>query len=412
MEAVGDLARVGWMDEPNCQSCHTGTATANAGAIRMLDALVGDGSLREPVDDRFATTPDHPAEGVSLYRFSKGHGDLTCSACHGSPHAVYPTGERNDNIQSLDHQGHVGTLSDCATCHRSGVQTADGGPHGMHTIGDWWINEHGEGLEDNRAGLATCRACHGADERGTALSRAQGPRSFSTEHGTITFWEGQTIGCYDCHLGSGSDDRNRNARPVAQNQLLSTDPGVVALTTLTATDTDPNLTYRIVAPPEYGSLSIAGDQVAYTPKPGFAGTDVFTFAAADGEKESNLGVVSIRVGADGETADRDGDGAPDLLERALGSKRERAQIGPILNTWLDIRNPADPRLEVRADLRHTPPDLVAGLEASNDLDTWTELVGTAAVTQDYRGITVYSIAVPSGSAAPRFIRLRAERSLP
>lgn len=46
---------------------------------------------------RFGTNPHTPAPCKSLFRFSKGHGGLACSACHGSTHAEYPTPHRNDN---------------------------------------------------------------------------------------------------------------------------------------------------------------------------------------------------------------------------------------------------------------------------------------------------------------------------
>ena len=65
------------------------------------------------VDQTFATNADTPAAGLSLYRFSTGHGGLECEACHGSTHAEFPSSHRNDNIQSVEHQGHVGMLVEC-----------------------------------------------------------------------------------------------------------------------------------------------------------------------------------------------------------------------------------------------------------------------------------------------------------
>jgi len=41
--------------------------------------------------------------------------------------------------------------------------------------------------------------------------------------------------------------------------------------------------------------AVAGDRVVYTPAPGFAGTDTFTYRASDGEASSNLGTVTITV---------------------------------------------------------------------------------------------------------------------
>lgn len=103
-----------------CQSCHTGTALQNNGAFRYDSVFTADGLTRVAVDATFATSPDAPAAGLSLYQFSVGHGGLSCAACHGSPHAEFPSTQRNDNIQSIQHQGHVGMLVECTTPpHRS-----------------------------------------------------------------------------------------------------------------------------------------------------------------------------------------------------------------------------------------------------------------------------------------------------
>ena len=132
MTAVGAATRTGWLDEPSCGNCHTGTAVVNSGQIRYTSALTAAGTRRVPADPTFATNANTPAAGFSLYRFSKGHGGLQCSACHGSTHAEFPAAHPNDNLQCLAHQGHVGTFVDCARCHNASPRTTSGGPHGMH----------------------------------------------------------------------------------------------------------------------------------------------------------------------------------------------------------------------------------------------------------------------------------------
>jgi hypothetical protein len=85
-----------WLDEPKCGDCH-GTA--------------------------------HAENTGKLFRQSTGHGGLFCSACHGSPHAIQPTVQPNDNIQNIRLQGYAGTLSKCSVCH---VTPPNGtGPHGL-----------------------------------------------------------------------------------------------------------------------------------------------------------------------------------------------------------------------------------------------------------------------------------------
>ena len=103
-----DQGREPWLDEPSC----------------------GDGNCHGA---NYAEEPN------ALFRESQGHGGMFCSACHGSPHAVYPTRVDNDNLQSISLQGHAGTLSDCAVCHTS--WPGGGGPHGysgepFETMGD------------------------------------------------------------------------------------------------------------------------------------------------------------------------------------------------------------------------------------------------------------------------------------
>ncbi len=203
MAAVGASTRTGWFDEPTCQQCHTGTATKNSGQIRFPSVFDASGKPRVAADTRFATNTDTPATGLSLYRFSKGHGGLQCSACHGATHAEYPSSHENDNLQSLDLQGHAGTLGECAACHGPNVpQTSSGGPHGMHPVGASWVDRHEDAAE---SGLASCRACHGADDRGTVLSKMFSTRSLKTRAGTRTFAAGTAMGCYSCHNGPGGE---------------------------------------------------------------------------------------------------------------------------------------------------------------------------------------------------------------
>lgn len=97
MEEVAKENRRPWIDLPRCADCHEPQYAENAG---------------------------------KRYRDSTGHGGLYCEACHGSPHAILPTNQPNDNLQNIALQGFPGTLSDCSVCHGSAVPSGPG-PHGL-----------------------------------------------------------------------------------------------------------------------------------------------------------------------------------------------------------------------------------------------------------------------------------------
>jgi hypothetical protein len=202
-----------WVDLPRCQSCHTGDAVSHktnpdAGlmatdGIRMLLAFQQSDPAASPL---LATNKRFAENSNKLYRFSKGHGGVACEGCHNSTHAIWanPDELHNDNVAAQQLQGHSGTVSECSTCHTPGsLSLTLKGPHGMHNVGDpRWTRGH-ESLA--KANLNACAACHGADYRGTVLSRTAATRTWSTEYGTRTVARGQVVGCYDCHNGPNDD---------------------------------------------------------------------------------------------------------------------------------------------------------------------------------------------------------------
>lgn len=293
MATVGDSGRQGWLEEPECQSCHTGTASANRGQIRFTSVFTNDGSVRTPTTDTFATNSNVPASGLSLYRFSTGHGGLTCEACHGSTHAVFPSSHANDNLQSTQIQGHEGTLAECDACHGSQPSTSSGGPHGMHPVGQAWVQDH----HGDKAAGDDCKACHGADLRGTVLSESHADRSLSA-FGTKNFWRGFRIGCYSCHNGPSSEHSNPNHAPSVADATMSTMAGEAASVQIAASDSDgQSLELRIVSQPAEGAAWLVGRTAWYRSDAAFAGQDSFTVAASDGMTDSNLATVSVNVAA-------------------------------------------------------------------------------------------------------------------
>ncbi len=298
MSQVGLSSRVGWFMEPNCQSCHSGTATHNNGQIRYTSAFTdANGTVRVPVDATFATQPNTPATGLSLFRFSSGHGGLQCEACHGSTHAEFPATHRNDNLRNMALQGHTGVMVECTACHASmpiDATTAVGGPHGMHPVGQSWVSGHPDMIQGN---VARCQACHGTDYRGTVLSRAQTDRtltaSFDSGSVNLPLFRGAQIGCYNCHLGPSDSNANNNAPPVVSNVSASTSNDHKVNITLAGTGA--GLTFRTISQPANGTVGLSGNIATYFPNPGFVGVETFTFAAYDGSKNSGLATGTVNV---------------------------------------------------------------------------------------------------------------------
>ncbi|MDD1650165.1 MAG: Ig-like domain-containing protein, partial [Methylococcaceae bacterium] len=297
MSQVGSASRVGWVIEPNCQSCHTGTATHNNGQLRYTSVFTSDGAVRAAVDQTFATTPNTPATGLSLFRFSSGHGGLQCEACHGSTHAEFPSSHSNDNLRNVQLQGHAGVLAECTACHVTMPVTVNGGPHGMHPTGQAWVNQHGGLVEHGGASRSQCQACHGLDYRGTVLSRAQGQRSFvaSAENGTtsVQLFRGAFVGCYTCHNGPSSESINSNPAPSVSDVSGQASVGRPVSLTLGGG----NLTYQIISRPAHGTVGLLNGVATYFPEAGFSGTDTFTYAVYNGAKNSRVATVTIQVGA-------------------------------------------------------------------------------------------------------------------
>ena len=89
-----------------------------------------------------------------------------------------------------------------------------------------------------------------------------------------------------------------NKAPVAASQIVTTQHGVPMSIILTGSDANGDaLTYRIVTPPQSGTLSGTAPNVTYTPAPGFTGDASFTFQANDGKDDSNVAIVTIHVTA-------------------------------------------------------------------------------------------------------------------
>ncbi len=199
MLAVGNPTREPWLDEPRCESCHTGDAVAHLGGdIRLSQAWDDDIDTATP---RLAVNKRFAENNNTLYRNSLGHGGVACEGCHGSTHAIWPNAlaSANDNLASIQLQGHSGTLIECDTCHSSLPLTL-GGPHGMHNVGSRrWNLGHEDFYENNPV---ACQTCHGLNLEGTVLSRTATDRTYLRDDDgeeTIHLARGTPVSCSLCH---------------------------------------------------------------------------------------------------------------------------------------------------------------------------------------------------------------------
>jgi len=289
--AVGALGRKGWVDEPACQSCHTGTATRNTGALRYTSVFEAFGQVRQAVDLTFGAPTNYPANGLSAFRVSPGHGGLKCASCHGPAHAELLSLQANDNVQNKGLQGQPGILTSCGACHTNTPSTRTGGPHGMHPVDQQWASNHHDGVSGS-----SCPVCHGNNNRGTVLSCTQADRNLG-EATSQLLWHGFQAGCYTCHFGpNGTDTPNANVSPAVVNLAAATLAEAPVTISLLGSDANGDaLSFRIVTQPLHGTASVTGNIATFFPASGFVGSDSFTYAAWDGSTDSNLGAVTVAV---------------------------------------------------------------------------------------------------------------------
>lgn len=196
----GDVHRLGWFEQPDCGSCHTGNANQgkdgkngffSAGVMkRAFNTDDRSATTRTPPSKRFAVQVGKPITNfgvdsevlpgpvrykdrnyirtvtLPLYRNSKDtHGNVACASCHGGAHENWPMRDpkSNDNVTAKQLQGHSGPILECNVCHTSdsfkneddldgGIYSGDtvsgilGGPHNTHPINDpyWWKSTEGD----------------------------------------------------------------------------------------------------------------------------------------------------------------------------------------------------------------------------------------------------------------------------
>ena len=198
MATVGNAAREGWFDMPTCQSCHHD-------GKRETVAINANGTFKTWTDTKFASNANTPSTGWSLYRFSTGHSNLQCEACHNSTHAEFTNvpsvsnNQVNDNLQAIKAQGYAAAIRECTVCHTTMPNTATGGPHGLHSIGQTWVSGH------QHASKNDCSYCHGTTSAGSPLAEMKVAKTLRVEGRSKTFAVNERVTCWSCHNGPNPD---------------------------------------------------------------------------------------------------------------------------------------------------------------------------------------------------------------
>jgi hypothetical protein len=127
----------------NCTTCH--------GTLSVVSSSITAGRVPWASEPKCVTCHPNIAQvetGTTLYRDSKGHGNVYCASCHSSPHAMVPSSEQADNYQAIQYQGKAVPIADCAACHRTS--------RGDNNLGEY-LGEHGGNQPEKANG---CYICH------------------------------------------------------------------------------------------------------------------------------------------------------------------------------------------------------------------------------------------------------------
>jgi hypothetical protein len=145
-------AHMGTTDDGNCTTCH--------GDLANVASTISNGRVPWVTEPKCVTCHTD-VEGVEtndqLYRNSTGHGNVYCTACHGSPHTMFPSREAKDNYQPEHYQGSkIKTIGSCGVCHDNSKGEGSGGEFSETHAGN------------NPSTYNACHVCHTAISSNTA----------------------------------------------------------------------------------------------------------------------------------------------------------------------------------------------------------------------------------------------------
>jgi hypothetical protein len=198
--------------EPHCADCHAAPYVEQSGNINPFPPF------------------NYPAK-ASLMRYSRGHQNLGCQACHESIHGLYPVSAAIDTTTyaqaaALNHDGSHGPLK-CGTCHQVNGQGIpnwhednNDGPFSFGATLDAAVTFAHTFTEEANPLDSLCQNCHG-DER----NQMDANESDYVEHAMIgrtsrLMMDKAEIARFGHILGTGStQERNQLCTACHGNEL-------------------------------------------------------------------------------------------------------------------------------------------------------------------------------------------------
>jgi RHS repeat-associated protein len=138
-------------------------------------------------------------------------------------------------------------------------------------------------------------------------------------HGPDSFTFRANDGVLDSAPATVSITVNRvNRRPVAADQMLTTDEDTPKVVILSGTDPDGDpLTYVITGNPAHGRLVGSGATLTYRPNSNYSGPDSFSFKVNDGVVDSLPGTIAINISSVND--------APTAIAQTIATKKDQAR---------------------------------------------------------------------------------------
>ncbi|HPQ94322.1 MAG: IPTL-CTERM sorting domain-containing protein [Thiothrix sp.] len=119
---------------------------------------------------------------------------------------------------------------------------------------------------------------------------------------TVTDGKGGTDTAQVTFTVSADGGSSSNTAPVVANDSASTTSGSAVSVAVLANDSDAEgdtLSISNYTDGDFGTVSLQGNNLVYTPSSGFTGTDTFQYTASDGKGGTSTGTVTVTVSSTG-----------------------------------------------------------------------------------------------------------------